>query len=208
MSIVDGVEHRALAKTAAARGLTLLKNDQATLPLAHSSRGLGQARSKRRLAVIGPNANRTMTLTSNYAGCKDTPGGPIIAECSFVNPLQGLRAAALASDDWDDEVLFEEGCDIDSNDVSRFSAAIAIARLSDVVIFVGGLITCQEIGPQCQEAEARDRSSPVGEGTDVGKDVGIGLVSTDFRSPSFLSRKYGQNNISHRNASTPYCLQR
>ncbi len=23
------------------------------------------------------------------------------------------------------------------------------------------LITCQEIGPQCQEAEARDRSTPV-----------------------------------------------
>jgi hypothetical protein len=29
--------------------------------------------------------------------------------CTFVNPLQGLRAAALASGDWNDDVLYAPG---------------------------------------------------------------------------------------------------
>ena len=72
-------------------------------------------------------------------------------------------------------MLYAKGCDIDTNDTSAIPAAVAAAAVADVVVFVGGLITCQEIGPECQEAEARDRSTPVGVGTDVGRDVGIGL---------------------------------
>ena len=92
-------------------------------------------------------------------GCKDQAGGPILPECSFVNPLQGIAAAARASDAWADDVLYEQGCDIDSNDTSGVAAAVAAAALADYTIFIGGLITCQEIGEECQEAEARDRSS-------------------------------------------------
>ena len=51
---------------------------------------------------------------------------------------------------------------------------------------VGGLITCQETGEQCQEAEARDRSTPANADgtldpfshTDIGFDYGIGLPGT------------------------------
>ena len=46
--------------------------------------------------MLGPNANRTLALASNYAGCKDRAGGPLIPSCTFVNPLQGIRAAAAA----------------------------------------------------------------------------------------------------------------
>ena len=52
-----------------------------------------------------------------------------------------------------------------------------------MVVVVAGLITCQEVGAQCQEAEARDRSTPVtNKGidnpfskVDKGRDYGIGL---------------------------------
>eukprot|EP00966_Prymnesium_polylepis_P286550 6619158-Prymnesium_polylepis.1 len=148
MSVVDGAPHRALAKRAAVKGVILLKNTHGALPL--GGRGMAasvrrpQPKRRLRLAVIGPSANRTLTLTSNYAGCKDKPGGPILPECSFVNPLEGLAAAALASAEWDDDVLYEHGCDVDSPDTSGISAAVAAARQADVTIFVGGLITCQE----------------------------------------------------------------
>jgi hypothetical protein len=186
MSIVDSPPHRALAKQAAVEGVILLENKNSTLPLAGAgmtaaSMDLGGLAKKKKLAVVGPNANRTLTLTANYAGCKSSAGGPILPECTFVNPLQGITAAAKASDDWEDEVAYAQGVDIDTPDTSGIAAAVAAAKDADYVIMVGGLITCQEVGFQCQEAEARDRSSPVqcekpgASCPDVGRDVGIGL---------------------------------
>ena len=182
MSIVDSAPHRALAKQAAVQGVILLKNKGGTLPLG----GAGMAnvaasrsiwsQGKKKLAVIGPNANRTLTLTANYAGCKNGAGGPILPTCTFVNPLQGIEAALKASDDWESEVKYAKGVEIDTTDTSGIDKAVAAAKDADVVVFVGGLITCQETGPQCQEAEARDRSSPLpGAGKRIGRDVGIGL---------------------------------
>lgn len=165
--------------------MILLKNDKSTLPLAGAGMTAvgseGLAKKKRKLAVVGPNANRTLTLTANYAGCKSSAGGPILPDCTFVNPLQGITMAAKASDDWEDGVAYAQGVDIDTNDTSGIMSAVAAAKEADYVIMVGGLITCQEVGFQCQEAEARDRSSPVrcdrpgAECPDVGRDVGIGL---------------------------------
>jgi len=84
-------------------------------------------------------------------------------------------------------VLYEQGCDIDSNDTSGVTAAVAAAAQADYTIFIGGLITCQEIGEECQEAEARDRSSPVGVHTDIGKDVGIGLPGRQLETLQALA---------------------
>ena len=99
--------------------------------------------------MLGPNANRTLTLTANYAGCKSGAGGPILPECTFVNPLQGLTASARASGEWDDEVLYAQGVEIDTPDTSGISAAVAAAKEADVAVVIGGLITCQEVGYQC-----------------------------------------------------------
>lgn len=52
--------HQQLALEAATQGIVLLKNDGHALPLL-----LGDIRS---LAVIGPNANATVTMLGNYAG--------------------------------------------------------------------------------------------------------------------------------------------
>jgi beta-glucosidase len=197
MSIVDSAEHRALAKQAAIEGVILLKNAVKTLPLG----GTGMAKvvhqkhqtsewdewddtsAPIKLAVIGPNANRTLTLTSSYSGCKSRAGGPILPSCVFVNPLQGIAAAAKASAKFDNTVLYEQGVAIDTPDTSGIAAAIAAADKADVAIVITGLITCQEIGDECQEAEARDRSTPVdADGADnpfskkdKGRDYGIGL---------------------------------
>ena len=71
MSIVDSPEHRELARRAAVEGVVLLKNVARTLPFAATGMvgGGAVAGSKPlKIAVLGPNANRTLTLTSNYAG--------------------------------------------------------------------------------------------------------------------------------------------
>lgn len=159
----------------AEKSTILLKNIRGTLPLHSPGQAQPGARQKV-LAVVGPNANRTLTLGSNYCGCKNRAGGPLLRSCTFVNPLEGLRAAARNASGWDSEVKYELGVDIDTGRTDGIAAAVAVAKQADVVVVVAGLITCQETGEQCQEAEARDRSTPLGNlGELGGKDVGIHL---------------------------------
>ena len=99
MSVVDSPPHRALARRAAIEGLVLLKNTNKALPIAtntdkNTDKTTGKSTVDKtvaaplKIAVVGPNANRTDTLTSNYAGCRNSAGGPLIPECTFINPLQ------------------------------------------------------------------------------------------------------------------------
>jgi len=121
--------HRDLALEAARKTITLLKNDGALLPLAASS--------IRRIAVIGPNADRVML--GGYSGV------PLQAD----TVLQGIRARAPEGV----EVLYHEGCTItvggswvqdevtaadpDENRRSIREAA-AVAAQADVVILAIG----------------------------------------------------------------------
>jgi beta-glucosidase-like glycosyl hydrolase len=59
-SAANSPEHQALALTAAAEGLTLLKNIQGALPLS--------AKSVKSVAVIGPNANCTQQVEPHGKG--------------------------------------------------------------------------------------------------------------------------------------------
>jgi beta-glucosidase len=86
--IVRDPFHRALALEAARKTITLLKNDGGILPL--------DEHRVRRVAVIGPNADRVML--GGYSGV------PLHAD----TVLQGIRMRAPA----DVEVLFHEGCRI------------------------------------------------------------------------------------------------
>ena len=52
-----------------------------------------------------------------------------------------------------------QGCEIDTNSSAGFAQALTAAGRADVIVVVLGLITFQERGPQCQEAEAHDRVS-------------------------------------------------
>ena len=86
--IVRDPFHRALALEAARKTITLLKNEGGTLPL--------DEHRVKRIAVIGPNADRVML--GGYSG------QPIHTD----TVLQGIRLRAPA----DVEILYHEGCKI------------------------------------------------------------------------------------------------
>ena len=156
MSVVDSSEHRQLARLLATESIVMLKNDPPTptpTPAASSPAPTGLSADDgpvlpldpaKKVAVIGPNANRTMTLLSNYPGCKTSPGGGIDPACTLVNPLQGIQAYASAHGGG--SVTFAQGCEIDGDDVSMIPAAVEAAQDAGIAVIVAGIITCQESG--------------------------------------------------------------
>jgi beta-glucosidase len=86
-SVIQSPEHDALAREVARQSMVLLKNDGA-LPL---------SRDIRRVAVIGPTADDTMSLLGNYYG---TPAAPVTV-------LQGIREALPGA-----EVIYARGADL------------------------------------------------------------------------------------------------
>jgi beta-glucosidase len=120
---VDTPAHRALALKVAEESIVLLKND-GVLPL---DRG-----KIKRLAVIGPNADSEGMLLGNYHG---TPS-------RSVTILEGIKQEAGAGV----AVVYAPGCPLalrrdGSNRASpeMTARAVALAKSSDAVIFVGGL---------------------------------------------------------------------
>ncbi|KIK68702.1 glycoside hydrolase family 3 protein [Collybiopsis luxurians FD-317 M1] len=113
-----------LAYTAAIEGITLLKND-GILPL----------KSKSTVALIGPWANATTQMQSNYNGV-----APFL-----ISPLAAFQNAGFS-------VTFAAGTTITGTSTSGFSAALAAARAAELVVFAGGI-------DDSVEAEGMDRTS-------------------------------------------------
>jgi beta-glucosidase len=84
---IDRPEHRALAREAAGEAIVLLRNERGALPI----QGI------RRLAVVGPNADRAVIQGG---------GSARVAEHYAVSPLAGLRERAARASI---EVVFERG---------------------------------------------------------------------------------------------------
>lgn len=126
----DTDEHNALARKAAEKTMTLLKND-GILPL--------NAQTIRTLAVVGPNADSRACLEGNYSGTSSR----------YVTFLSGLRKACDAQGI---RLLFAPGShlfsDVDSNlsnrKDDRMTEAVAIAKMADVVIACMGLDATME----------------------------------------------------------------
>lgn len=123
---LDSPRHRNLAKRLAEESVVLLSND-GVLPLA--------ADAGRRIAVIGPNADRSEAMM----GCYSFINHVIAHHPQFPNELEipSVREALLAEGGLG-EVTFVEGCTVEGLETDGFEAAVAEAAAADIAIVVVG----------------------------------------------------------------------
>jgi beta-glucosidase len=119
---LDSAQHRALAAKLAEESVVLLRND-GVLPLPVA----------RRIAVIGPNADRSGAMFGCYSFLNHVlPQHPGV-EPGVVVPtvIEALRAEFEA-------VTCSVGCAVDDDDTSGFDAAVAAASEAEVAVLVMG----------------------------------------------------------------------
>ncbi|WP_432458170.1 glycoside hydrolase family 3 N-terminal domain-containing protein [Cellulomonas iranensis] len=120
---LDSPEHREIAAQLAERSLVLLTND-GTLPVAPDAR----------IAVVGPNADRTAALFGCYSFLNHVlahhPDVPVGIESPTV--LEALRREHAA------QITYARGCAVDDDDRSGFDEAVALASDADVAVLVVG----------------------------------------------------------------------
>lgn len=105
-----------LARQAAAASTVLLKNDNKSLPLTKS----------KTFALIGPLAKDEYHINGNWGAAGDRKG-------KSVSIYEGLQDYLK-----DSQILYAEGCDIESDDDKGFQEAINTAKKADVVLLVMG----------------------------------------------------------------------
>ena len=133
-SHLDTLANQELNLQAARESIVLLKNTLETLPL--SVDGI------RKLAVIGPNANATRTLLSNYEGIPS----------SITSVLKGIEDAVNGSHV---EVSYAPGCaSVKCPNTTGFKSALELVHDADYVILVMGL-------DSTVESEGHDRADTV-----------------------------------------------
>ena len=138
-SHINTLDNHNLNILSAQESLVLLKNTHNTLPIS--------SKSLQKLAIIGPNANSTTVLLSDYEGIPD----------KVVSIQQGITTELEGSGV---EVSTASGCKaIDCPDKSGFNDAVAAAKGADYVIMVMGL-------DGTLEGEAHDRAQTNCEGID------------------------------------------
>jgi beta-xylosidase len=121
---LDSPEHRVIARSLAEKSIVLVAN-QDTLPLP----------AGRRIAVIGPNADRQGALFGCYSFLNHVLVQHPDVETGIEVPtvLDALRVEFGA-----DLVTSAHGCEVDDDDRSGFDAAVAAATAADVAVLVVG----------------------------------------------------------------------
>lgn len=121
--VLDGPEHREVARVLAEQSIVLVSND-GTLPLAADAR----------IALIGPNAARFQALFGCYSFAnhvlEQRPGVPLGIDAPDVATAMAREFAHAAQ--------AVAGCGIDDDDTSGFDAAVAAAKAADVAVVVVG----------------------------------------------------------------------
>ena len=123
-------QNQALNLQAARESIVLIKNAGSQLPLA--------TKNIIEITVIGPNANSTQVLLSNYEGI---PPKTVTVLEGIQNILKGTNA----------QVKYAPGCiDVKCEDMSKFEEALDLCKDNKLVVMVMGL-------DQTVESEGRDR---------------------------------------------------
>jgi len=122
---LDGPRHREIARRLAAESIVLLAND-GVLPLADTAR---------RVAVIGPNADRAEALQGCYSFANHVLAHHPGVELGFEIPTvrEALERALPGA-----EIVHARGCEVEGEDRSGFDGAVAAAAGADVAIVVVG----------------------------------------------------------------------
>jgi len=126
---LDSPRHREIARRLAAESVVLLAND-GVLPLRD---GAGAAPAK--VAVIGPNADRSEALMGCYSFANHVLAHQTEFELGFEVPTiaEALRGQLAGA-----EVSVVEGCTVEGEDRSGFAGAVSAAADADVAIVVVG----------------------------------------------------------------------
>jgi beta-glucosidase len=112
-------EHRALAREMARQSVVLLKNEKQLLPL---------SKSTKTIALIGPlagNENRR-DLVGTWAWAQKPE--------DVISVIDGIRSKVLPGT----KIIYDRGCEIESDSGARFERAVKAAKQADVVIAILG----------------------------------------------------------------------
>ncbi len=116
-AVVMSPAHLAAARDLAAKSIVLLRNEGSLLPLSDSGPTL---------AVVGPLADGRRHMIGSWSGAGD------FEKCRTVlESIQDRTAGRV-------KIVHAPGCDIDSEDRSRFAEALAAAAEAEVVVAVMG----------------------------------------------------------------------
>jgi beta-glucosidase len=129
---LDSARHREIARQLAEKSVVLLSND-GTLPLSDRA-------AIRRVAVIGPNADRPEALLGCYSFVNHVlaqrPGVRLGIEIPTV--ADGLRRESAVGPIAGTEIVVTPGCDVDNDDRSGLAEASRVALAADVAVVVVG----------------------------------------------------------------------
>lgn len=114
--VLTNPTHRVFAKEIAEKSIVLLKNEQHTLPL----------NKQKRIALIGPLGQSKADMKGFWAISWD--------DNELISPYEGLVKRAPKGT----TVSYTKGCNINDDDRSGFTAAVAAAQQADVVVMAIG----------------------------------------------------------------------
>lgn len=125
--LIQCQDHQDANLDAARKSLVLLQNRDGFLPIARDQ--------FKRVAVIGPNADDSIEHLGDWAlGCGNGDAEKAHPRELTVTVLEGIRQVLGDTV----EVVYEKGCDGQTDDLSQIPAAVQAAKEADLVIMVAG----------------------------------------------------------------------
>lgn len=156
---VKNASHVKLARQVARESIVLLKNENNLLPL---------ARTLKRIAVIGPNADNGYNQLGDYTAPQP--------EGSVVTVLQGIRTRLGNAA----QITYAKGCGIRDSSSSGLAEAVALARQADVVVMVLGGSSARDFKTEYQTTGAATVKAATASVSDMESGEGFDRASLDM----------------------------